>query len=128
MHASNLNAEFHGVLLESIDETMHMLLGDRPYQVLFERLSNDFHLKRELIPDRLDDFERALTRLCGTVVARVLTRAIVRGLHTRLEIPYHDRNDYTLKMYVQDCRRRFEQHIVDSGEQPPSVSIVSVDS
>ena len=95
----------------SIDETIHGLLGDEQPRVLFERLGNDFHLKHEEIPDRLEDFERALTFLFGSV-APVITRAIARCLYAKLQIPHHDRNDYTVKMHVENCRRRIEQHRV----------------
>ena len=81
MRTSDVDGEFRLLLLESIDETIHILLGDDPMRVLFERLCNDFHLKREEIPDRLEDFEGALTFLFGSV-APVMTRAIAR-CHTR---------------------------------------------
>lgn len=113
MQTSDADGELRRLLLESIDETIHILLGDKPQRVLFKRLGNDFHLKREEIPDRLEDFENAMVLLLGSVIALVITRAIARCLYTKLEIPYHDRKDYTLKMHAQDCRCQIEQHRVN---------------
>jgi len=93
------------LLLQSIGETIHVLLGDKPQQVLFERLDDDFHLKREEIPDRLGDFQRALTALLGAG-SPVLTRAIIRNLCSKLEIPFVRKDEYDFEAYVADCIRR----------------------
>jgi hypothetical protein len=98
------------MLLESIGETIHALLGDKPQRVLFKRLDNDFHLKREGIPDRLEDFENAMVLLLGAVITRVITRAIARCLYTKLELSYSHEENWSLGMYVQDCSRQVKQH------------------
>jgi hypothetical protein len=108
LQTSDVDIEFRRVLLESIDETLPGLLGDEPFRVLFERLGNDFHLKHEEIPDRLEEFETVLTFVL-LPVAPVITRAIARCLYAKLQIPYRDRKDYTLKMYVRGCKGRVKQ-------------------
>jgi hypothetical protein len=107
LQISDVDVEFRSVLLESIDETIRGFLGDEPLRVLFEGLG-DFDLKREEIPDRLEEFEKALTFVL-LPVAPAITRAIAPCLYAKLRIPYCDRKDYTLKMYVQDCKSRIEQ-------------------
>jgi hypothetical protein len=107
LQISDVDVEFRTVLLESIDETIRDLLGDEPLRVLFEGLGNDFELKRVEIPDRLDDFEKALTFIL-LPVAPDITRAIAPCLYEKLQIPYRERKDYTLKMYVQDCKDRIK--------------------
>ena len=110
MQTSDLDTEFRGMLLESIGETIHVLLGDEPQRVLFERIGNDFHLKREEIPERLEDFENALVLLLGSVIARVITRAIARCLYAKLEMSYNNEKNWSLRMYVQDCSRQVKQN------------------
>jgi hypothetical protein len=105
---SDVDVEFRTVLLESIDETIRGFLGDEPLRVLFEGLGNDFDLRREEIPDRLDEFEKVLTFLL-VPIAPAIMRAIAPCLCAKLQIPYRDRKDYTLKMYMQDCKSRIEQ-------------------
>ena len=107
LQTSDLDTEFRGMLLESIGETIHVLLGDEPQRVLFERLGNDFHLKREEIPDRLGDFQTALTALLGAG-SPVLVRAIIRNLCSKLGILFVRKDDYDFEAYVADCMRRYQ--------------------
>jgi hypothetical protein len=93
------------MLLESIGETIHALLGDGPQRVLFKRLGNDFHLKHEEIPNRLGDFQRALTALLGAG-SPVLVRSIIRNLCGKLEISFVRKDEYDFEAYVADCIRR----------------------
>ena len=90
MQTLDLDIKLRSMLLESIGETIHALLGDKPQRVLFKRLDNDFHLKCEEIPERLEDFENALVLLLGSVIARVITRAIARCLYAKLEMSYNN--------------------------------------
>ena len=99
--------------LESVDETIHGLLGDESFRVLFDRLGNDFHLKHEEIPDRLEEFEKALTTLFGSV-APIITRATARHLYAKLHIPY-DTKEQSLKNYLTNCRHEIEQRRVNKA-------------
>lgn len=84
------------------------VLGEKPLKATFFSLERSFHIRREEIPARLEDFQNALAEFFGNG-APVITRAIARRLCTRLEIPYHERSDYDFRMYVEDCKRRYEQ-------------------
>lgn len=105
MHSSNLDTEFRKLVLAAIDETIHGVLGDRPCEVLFERLDSDFHLKYEEIPDRLEDFQTALDALLGAG-SPILVRAIIHRLCGKLGIPFLRNNEWDFKTYVTDCMRR----------------------
>ena len=95
------------MLLESVGETIHALLGDEPQRVLFERLGNDFHLKREEIPNRLGDFQTALSALLGAG-SPVLVRAITRRLCGKLGISFVRKDEYDFEAYIADCSRRYQ--------------------
>lgn len=107
MQTSDEDIEFRRLLLESIDETTHILLGEKPHRVLFERLGNDFHLKREEIPNQLGDFQTALTALIGAG-SPVLVRAIIRNLCGKLGISFVRKDKYDFEAYVADCIRRHQ--------------------
>lgn len=63
----------------------------------------------EEIPDRLDDFQTALGKIRGKG-APVLTRMITRNLCNKIGgCSYHERSDWNLKMYVENCKRRYEE-------------------
>jgi hypothetical protein len=102
---------FGDVLLESIDYTIQGVLGEEPWTALFDFIEEQFHLRREDIPERLQDFTDAL-RILGRG-APVMTRAIVKNLCGRLGIPYIQRGDLDFKTYVEDCKRRYESLGVD---------------
>jgi len=102
--------EFRSLLLASVDEVIREVLGERPLRAVFSSLKRSFNIKREEIPERLEDFQKALAELFGNG-APVITRAVARRLCRRLGIPYYERSDYDFKMYVEDCKRRYEQRL-----------------
>lgn len=108
MDAPEIDHEFPSLLLASLDDVIREVLGERPLKAVFSSLKRSFHIKREEIPERLDDFQKALEELFGNG-APVITRAVARRLCRRLEIPYYERSDYDFKMYVEDCKRRYKQ-------------------
>jgi hypothetical protein len=110
LRLANLEAkEFRILLLESIDDVIRGVLGDRPLEAMFSCLEKSFNVRHEEIPDRLDDFQTALGKICGTG-APVLTRMIARNLCNKIGgCSYHERSDWNLKMYVENCRRRYEE-------------------
>ena len=111
MDASEKHHEFCSLLLASLDDVIREVLGERPRKAVFSSLERRFHIKREEIPERLEDFQKALGELFGNG-APVVTRAVARRLCRRVGIPYYERSDYDFKMYVEDCKRRYEQRPV----------------
>jgi hypothetical protein len=108
LNAVEKDRVFRGLLLASLDDVIREVLGERPLKAMFSSLESNFHIKREEIPERLEDFQKGLAELFGKG-APVITRAVTRRLCRRLGIPYYERRDYDFKMYVEDCKRRYEQ-------------------
>jgi hypothetical protein len=102
------DAGFRHLLLESIDESLRNVFSERVRQTIFYQLEDQFSLRREEVPQRVRDFEKGLTAMVGSPAAAVLIRVIVRNVCAKLEIPYQ-RVDYGFKMYVEDCKRRYEE-------------------
>ena len=101
--------EFRDLLLQSIDDSIRGVLGDGPLEATFSCLEKTFSLRHEEIPDRLDDFQTALGRMYGKG-APVLTRTIAHNLSNKIgSCSYHERSDWNLKMYVENCKRRYEE-------------------
>ena len=101
--------EFDSMLLESVEESIRLALGEMPLQAMFYSLEKHLGLPREEIPARLEDFERGLKVLFGRRSAPVVIRVIVRTLCGKLEIPYHQRSDYDFKTSIEECRRKYEE-------------------
>jgi hypothetical protein len=78
-------------------------------EAIFFRLEKSFNVRHEEIPDRLDDFQTALEKMCGKG-AQVLMRMIARNLCSKIGgCSYGEGSDWNLKMYVEDCKRRYEE-------------------
>jgi len=97
---------FDRLVLESIDETICALLGAKPHTTLLSILESEFNLKPEKIPERLDDFDEALSAILGRS-RDIVVRAIARRLHAKVGIPYCERSEYGLNEYVRDCRQQY---------------------
>ena len=110
LRLANLEAkEFRSLLLESIDDAIRGVLGDRPLEVMFPCLEKSFNVRREEIPDRLDDFQTALGKMFGKG-APVLARMIARNLCNKIGgCSFPERSDWSLKLYVENCKRRYEE-------------------
>ncbi len=102
-------SKFRQLLLESIDESIRSILGDAIPGAVFARLLKDLNLRREEILERIEDFQNGLERILGSVSASVMTRAIIRTFCGKLQIPYHRRDGFSFKMYVEDCERRYAE-------------------
>jgi hypothetical protein len=97
------------LLLESINDTIRGILGDGPMEAIFFRLEKSFNVRHEEIPDRLDDFQTALEKMCGKS-AQVLMRMIARNLCNKIGgCSYHEGSDSNLRMYVESCKRRYQE-------------------
>jgi hypothetical protein len=103
-----LAENFDSLLLESIDETVRGVLGEAPLQAMFYSLEKHLSLRREEVPRKLGDFEKGLVALFGRRSAPIVIRMIVRNLCGKLEIPYQQRSEYDFKMYVEECKRKYE--------------------
>lgn len=111
LEAREKDREFRKLLLTSVEDVIREVLGERPLQAVFSALERSFHISREEIPERLEDFQSALTDLFGAGTP-VITRAIIRRLCTKLGITYQHRKYDDFKMYVEDCELRYKQRPV----------------
>ena len=111
--ATRRTAQFEDVLLDSIDSAIRGVLGETPWRALFDRTGGQVRLCREEIPEHLQDFTVELKRIFGQG-ATVMTRAIIRDLCGRLGIQYIEKGNVGFKVYVEDCKKRYESLGVDA--------------
>jgi len=108
--------EFRRLLLESIEDTIRGVLGELPLQTIYDSLEKRDQIERDDIPERMEDFQNALTRLLGAC-APVIIRMMTRNLYGKFEIPYSQEAGYDLKKHVEICR----QIRVEGREMPGSL-------
>jgi len=104
------NHKFKRALLEAIDKSLNKILGKTATQAIYFHLEQDHHLKREDIPDNLEDFLFNLQRIFGTG-ALVIEKTIMENLYSRLSLnnktlslEYKDKEQFNFIDYITDLR------------------------
>lgn len=96
--------EFRRLLLESIEDTIRGVLGELPLEAIYDSLEKKNQIKRDDIPQRIEDFQNALTRLLGAA-APVIIRMMTRNLYSKFDIPCNRETGYCLKKHADICRQ-----------------------
>lgn len=102
--------KFKRTLLKAIDESFNKILGETATQAIYFHLEQDHHLKREDIPDNLEDFLFNLERIFG-IGALVIEKTIMENLYSRLSLnnkdlsfEYKDKEQFNFIDYITDLR------------------------
>jgi hypothetical protein len=106
-------ANFNRLLLEAIDETLSCL-GESSKTATYCHLETVFSIKKEQIPNMIDDFSRALESLFG-LGAKFLEIMFMKSLHAKVRVAGEGVScewvvpDLTFKEYVDLMKQRFEE-------------------
>jgi hypothetical protein len=106
-------ANFNGLLLEAIDETLSCL-GESSKTATYRHLETAFKIKKKEIPSKIDDFSRALESLFG-LGAKVLEIMFMKSLHDKVRVAGEGVScewvmpEMTFKEYVDLMKQRFEE-------------------
>jgi hypothetical protein len=95
-------AGFRQILLEAVDYGL-MVLGEIVRQTIYERVENQYGLKRTEIPEWLEAFHKALKSVLG-VGAKTVERLIAKNLYQRLGLKFTPRPEWTLIEYVDHAK------------------------
>jgi len=107
---------FEGLLVESMEEALKILLDDSAQHSFFSHLEKNCSLKRDEIGQRLDTFSAELGKVFGVASSR-MEKLIVALLYSKLGLEYEEKKEYTLGDYINDAR---EHGIIYA--RPPSTS------
>ena len=117
---------FDDLLLESIDEALTSL-GESVKTAVYFYLENSFHLEKDEIPARIDEFSDALERIFS-IGARNLELLFMGNLHARIKLicewPIWSRwviSDVTFPEYVRLMKQKFEERT--AGEMEMAVIV-----
>ena len=95
-------AGFREALLEAVDYGL-TVLGEIVRQAIYKRIEKDHGLKRAEIPERLEDFHKALESVLGAN-AKIVERLIAKNLYERLGLNFTSRPEWTLIEYVDHAK------------------------
>ena len=118
---------FDQLLLEAIDEGLAGL-GEAGKASIYIHLEGLFNIRKQEIPNKLDDFSKALQRIFG-LGAHQLEILIIKNLHEKvrsrkLDDPFWPVGNLTLTKYVDLIKLAYKnaeiigiEVLVDAGEQ-----------
>jgi hypothetical protein len=103
--------DFDNAVLESIDETIHGLLGQEVLKAVYSNLENKRLVKRAEIPHQIPALSVMLEWVFGSSTPRIV-RLIARRLYSKLGLQFPDKEGYTLLDYVRDAKyRQSRKHV-----------------
>jgi len=80
--------DFHKTFLEAVEEGLSTL-GDTPKQAILFHLENTFKIKREEIPKKLTEFQKALEKIFGSG-ASYLEKLILKKLYDKFQLEFEE--------------------------------------
>jgi hypothetical protein len=98
-------SNFDQMLIESVDQALRDLLGDRTRNQIYDYLSTHYNYGREEIPERIEDFYTFLENTFATG-SRTVGRTIIRRLFTRLGYEYVNVPGFEFFDYLEAVRAR----------------------
>ena len=106
-------ANYNRLLLEAVDETLSCL-GESSKTATYHHLQAVFNIRKEEIPNMIDDFSRALENLFG-LGAKMLEIAFMKSLYAKLRVAGKGVScewvepKMTFREYVELMKQRFEK-------------------
>jgi len=87
-----------------VDEGL-TVLGESLKAAIYFHVGERGSVRREEIPERLQEFTRSLREIFGAGGA-VIERLIAKQLYRKLELKFQERHGYGLVEYVEDAKAR----------------------
>ena len=99
--------EFNDLLLESIDESVAVLLSRQVVDALYVHLQTVHSITRDDVPNRLDILIAALQRTLGSG-ALTVGKVIARAFYLKLQLEFTNDPNRTLLEYVDEARKKLQ--------------------
>jgi hypothetical protein len=104
---SGQSAQFGSAVLGAVDDGL-LVYGEVVRHALYYSVEAKYHVKREQIQDRIEDFHKAIGELCG-YGGRVTERRIAKSQYSRLELKFPEHKEWTLVEYVRHAKKETER-------------------
>jgi hypothetical protein len=97
-NGESVEERFNRALLEAVDEGL-LVLGSSVRDTVYYHVEKISGLRREKIPERLEEFHKALTSLFGAG-AKMIEKLIVTRLYSRLGLNFEEYEEWTIVDYA----------------------------
>jgi len=102
-----VDKEFNDVLVESIDETLTVILDRATVDALYAYLQKIHSISRDEVPYKLDILSTTLEKLFGAG-APSMTKAIARRFYLKLGLRFTGNPSRTLLEYVHEAKKQLQ--------------------
>jgi hypothetical protein len=92
---------FKQILLEAVEEGL-LTLGESGREAVYFHLQNLYGVKKEEIPNKLEEFADGLRKIFG-LGAAVIEKAIIKSLYGKIGMKHEERKDYSFLRYIRDA-------------------------
>jgi len=99
--------EFKKLLLQTIDENLKQIFRETATHIIYQFLENNYSLKREEIPEKLETFMGGLQEFFRSG-AYMIEQSILKELHANLGLEYRSREDYRFVDYIEDLENVYQ--------------------
>ena len=101
------NAQFGSAVLGAVDDGL-LAYGEPVRYALYYSVEAKHHVRREQIPDRIEEFHKAIGEVCG-YGGRVTERLIAKSLYSRLGLDFVEHKEWSLVEYVRHAKKETEE-------------------
>lgn len=78
------------MLVESVDESLSGLLGERVRSALYKHLERFYVIQKDQIPTKLGEFSFALGQTFGLSTNRTVVKNVVERLYSKLRLKFEE--------------------------------------
>lgn len=105
--------EFKKLLLQTIDDNLKQIFRETATHIIYQFLENNYSLKREEIPEKLETFMEGLHEFFRSG-SHMIGQSILEELHVKLGLKYKGRKDYSFMDYIDDL-----ENVYHAIKNPP---------
>jgi hypothetical protein len=109
--------DFEKLLVEAVDEALTSL-GESSKQAIYFHLDENFSIKKDEIPCKIENFAKAIEKTFGfgaEFLEVLIMKHLCRKVGTAFEC--HESKDFTFIQYVTAAKRSFEQKSTETTEE-----------
>ena len=100
--------EFNDLLLQSIDETITILLSREVVEALYAYLQEAHLVSRQQVPSRLDALSAILAKTFGVPGSATISKAIAKNFYSKLALTFSDNPGGSLLEYVERAKTKLQ--------------------
>lgn len=108
LHRPGAIKEFNDLLVESIDESITVLLSRQVVDALYLHLQTTHSISRNDVPYKLDTLCTTLQKTIGPPSAQTLGKAIAKRFYLKLQLEFTNHPNRTLLEYVDEAKTKMQ--------------------